>query len=256
MTTSPFARGRFAQPQRDGDEVRRQPHQDNSAVHALLEHLDEVGFDLAPRFLSVDDAGVERLSYLDGASEWPPYGETLRQDQTLVSVARAVRALHDATAGFAPPDGAVWHLQELGRPATVDCFGHHDLTPWNILFKGSQVTGVIDWDTAAPSNRVWDLSWAAYQFVPLHPEADLPAWGWDSVPHRRERLELFAAAYGQVSPADLVDAAIERVLGMGAFIAREVADHNPRFDQHALEGHAEGYFRGASLLAEERHLLL
>ncbi|TPG18160.1 phosphotransferase [Pedococcus bigeumensis] len=169
MTTSLFARGRFAQPQRDGDEVRRRPHQDNSAVHALLQHL-------------------------DGSSEWPPYGETFRRDQTLVSVARAVRALHDATAGFTPPDGAVWHLQELGRPATIDCFGHHDLTPWNILFKGSQVTGVIDWDTAAPSNRVWDLSWAAYQFVPLHPEADLPAWGWDSVPHRRERLELFAAA--------------------------------------------------------------
>lgn len=255
MTRSPFARGRFARPERVGDEVRRRPQQDNSAVHALLQHFEAVGFDLAPRFVGVDADGVERLSYLAGEGGWPPYGEELRSDAALVSVARAVRAMHDATQGFVPPDGAVWHLQELGRPTTLDCFGHHDLTPWNILLDGAEVTGLIDWDTAAPSNRVWDLSWAAYQFVPLHPVADLPAWGWDTVPDRRERLELFAAAYGQVDQADLVEAAIQRLRGMGDFIAQEVAGHNPRFHQHAVEGHAEGYLHAAAELAASQRAL-
>jgi hypothetical protein len=35
-------------------------------VHALLAHLERVGFSAAPRFLGIDDRGREILSYLDG----------------------------------------------------------------------------------------------------------------------------------------------------------------------------------------------
>ena len=60
-----------------------------------------------------------------------------------------------------------------------------------MVFDGTYVRGIIDWDTARPSTRVWDLSYAVHQFVPFHPADDLLAWGWPYEPDRRRRLRLF-----------------------------------------------------------------
>jgi hypothetical protein len=46
-----------------------------STVHALLRHLEDVGFDGAPRALGFDDQGREMLSYLPGdtvGNQLPP----------------------------------------------------------------------------------------------------------------------------------------------------------------------------------------
>ena len=49
---------------RVGDTVRRPWRPTSPATHALLDHLERVGFDGAPRFLGVDDRGREILSYI------------------------------------------------------------------------------------------------------------------------------------------------------------------------------------------------
>jgi hypothetical protein len=51
---------------RVGDTVRRPTGPWSPAVHALLRHVESVGFDGAPRFLDVDERGREVLSYVDG----------------------------------------------------------------------------------------------------------------------------------------------------------------------------------------------
>ena len=49
-----------------GDTVHRPQTARSPAVHALLQHLERVGFDGAPRYLGQDDAGREVLSYVEG----------------------------------------------------------------------------------------------------------------------------------------------------------------------------------------------
>jgi Glycine transporter len=51
---------------RVGQTVRRALHQRSDYVHALLRHLEAVGFDGAPRLLGIDARGREVLSYLPG----------------------------------------------------------------------------------------------------------------------------------------------------------------------------------------------
>ena len=51
---------------RIGDTVRRPWRPTTPATKALLEHLERVGFDGAPRFLGADDRGREILSFIPG----------------------------------------------------------------------------------------------------------------------------------------------------------------------------------------------
>lgn len=244
--------GRFARPELVGSEVLRNG-QGSSGVRALLAHFESVGCELTPRFLGLAADGRERLSYIAGSTGYPPLGAELRSEEALANVARAIRRVHDASLPLADAEDLDWVPNELARPAEPEIIGHHDLAPWNFVFDGADVVGIIDWDSAGPTTQAWDLAYAAYQFVPLHPAGDLPAYGWAAVPDRRRRLELFISAYGDdVDVEELVDNAILRIASLGAHIARQVAGRNPLFQVHADENHAAGYFRAVAELARIR----
>ena len=83
--------------------------------------------------------------------------------------ARLMRRYHDATVGYAPPDGAVWQLQATPGPHEVIC--HNDFAPYNLVFTNWRPHAIIDFDTAGPGPRIWDVSYAAYRFVPLQQRA-------------------------------------------------------------------------------------
>lgn len=249
--------GRFAAPTRRGRQVIRRPQQDNRTVRLLLEHFASVGCELTPRFLGVEPDGAERLSFIDGVTGYPPLSAELRSDEALVSVARAIRTVHDASVGFVPPADARWHGYDLVQPTVIDCIGHGDLAPWNIVFEGTEVRGIIDWDAARPSSRVWDLGYAAHQFVPFHPAASMPASGWQTEPDRADRLRIFVEAYGLgVEAADLVDAAALRLLSIGGFLDRRARAGDPAYEVQTRERHANGYRRAAANLIMMRDSLL
>jgi RimJ/RimL family protein N-acetyltransferase len=249
---------RFARPIRHGDAVERDVAAGYVYVHELLAYLEARGFRLAPRFLGMTgDGRREILSYIDGEIGYPPLPDFVRSDEALVSVARAIRALHDAADGFSPSAPGPRYSHDVCNPDPFDCVGHGDLAPWNFVFNGSQVAGIIDWDSAGPSSRAWDLSYAAYQLVPFTPTPDLQAWGWPQEPDRSARLALFAAACGDlVESAELVDLAIVRLASMAARIEREIRAGNPAFDTHKEERHAWGYRRAAEFVIQIRDSLL
>lgn len=250
-------RGRFSRPIRMGEEVHRRPMHDNTEVHRLLEHLEAVGFELAPRFLGVTDEGIERLSYIEGQTGYPPLPAVLRSNEALQNVARAIKRFHDASQSFIPTSGDAWNGYEFARPARFDCIGHHDLAPWNMIFNGTEVVGIIDWDSAGPSSRVWDLAYAAHQFVPFHATEGLAAWGWEQVPDRRGRLRLFLDAYDEgLSAEELVDTAVLRIYGIGAYLDRQVRSGNPAFSVQATEGHASAFMRAGQSIFEMRDELI
>lgn len=246
--------GRFSEAVRDGDSVLRRRGGPNSA--ALLDHLADRGFALSPRHLgSVDDRDV--LTYIPGTSGWPPFTSEIRSVEALVSVSRAIRAMHDATVGFVPPEPDTWHRMDVAAPTRIDCVGHHDLSPWNFVFDGTTVVGIVDWDTIGPSNRTWDLSFAAYQFVPLYPPAALPVFGWPAEPDRRERFRVFAEAYGpEMKPAALLDLAVVRLASLTAHMDEQVRAGNPAYEVMGREHHADGLRASVAYLCEHRGELL
>ena len=95
---------------RVGDTVRRNVGPWTPSVHALLRHLEAVGFAGAPRVLGIDDQGREVLTLLAGEVARRPWPPVVRQRRGIVALARLLRAYHDAVSGFVPPPDAEWHV--------------------------------------------------------------------------------------------------------------------------------------------------
>ena len=151
---------------RVGDTVRKPAGPSSPAVHALLRHLERVGFDGAPRSHGFDERGRHVLDYVPGpmADTRPPLGpDELRR------VGALIRRLHDACARFVAPTDAQWTVAI--PPDRVELVCHHDLAPWNLVL-GDDRWVFIDWDGAGPGSRGWDLAYAAHGFVPLSAGGD------------------------------------------------------------------------------------
>jgi hypothetical protein len=84
---------------RIGDAVHRPVRPWTPAVHAVLRHLERVGFDGVPRVLGFDGQGREVLSWLEGETvgERRPWPTWVPSDAALVGVGAWLRRLHDAT---------------------------------------------------------------------------------------------------------------------------------------------------------------
>src|SRR5207248_1394183 len=87
---------------RVGKTVRRPTGVWTRSVHDLLDHLERVGFDGAPRVLDIDDQGSEVLTFLEGAAATRPWPSVLRTETGLVQIARLLHQYHEAVASFLP----------------------------------------------------------------------------------------------------------------------------------------------------------
>lgn len=117
-----------------------------------------------------------------------------------------------------------------------------------MVFDGSTVSGIIDWDACGPSSRIWDFAYAVHHFVPFHQDSVLQPWGWSNPPNRYERLQLMVEAYGfdAMTIPDVLDAAIVRLASIGTYIAHRVRLGDPAFAVHAVEDHASAYFAASA----------
>lgn len=189
---------------RVGDTVRRPVGPHSPLVHAVLAHLEAVGFDGAPRFLGLDERGREVLTFIQGEVAGRPHPPWLASDARLASVARLLRAYDDAVAGFAPPD----HLLDVvappelpGIPSEPEAppgakrfIGHLDITPENVVFRDGQAVALIDFDLVRPATRLDEVINLCFHWAPLSPEQDRSEAlrGVDAV----VRTGLVADAYG------------------------------------------------------------
>ena len=176
---------------RVGDTVRRPWRPTSPATHALLEHLERVGFDGAPRFLGADEQGREVLSYLPGEAAIEPYAGWALTDEALVGVAQLLRRYHDAVASF-DHRAHVWGTR-LPPEFSGPIVSHNDPNLDNVIFRDGRPVALIDFDLAAPGSAVWDVACAVRLWAPLREEVDRPP-----AVHGRAlaRLRTFADAYG------------------------------------------------------------
>jgi hypothetical protein len=187
---------------RVGDTVRRPTGPHSAFVHQLLEHLEAVGFDAAPRLLGTDEHGREVLSFLRGEV---PADLDYFTDEQLADAFRLLRRFHDATAG-----------SSLAAGADIVC--HGDISPCNTVFRDGRPVALIDFDAAAPGGRIDDLAYGLFLWLDLGNE-DI------ALDEQRRRLELAAAAYGvRVHPA------------LVAEIARQIEITTERLRDEGREG--------------------
>jgi Phosphotransferase enzyme family len=217
---------------RVGNTVRRPRRPTSDATEALLDHLEQVGFDGAPRYLGSDERGREVLSYIPGEAPIVPTPAWAFTDATLVSVAKLLRRYHDAVSGFDPSDYDWPHpIPARFRQGLVS---HNDPNLDNVVFDGGRAVALIDFDLASPGSAAWDLACAARLWVPLRDRRDAPGGPDRSL----ARLALFVDAYGagEDQRAGLVDAIVECHKWCYDVVVDAVARGHPTFGSQWLNG--------------------
>jgi Phosphotransferase enzyme family len=186
---------------RIGDTVRRPLRPFSLTIQAYLAHLRDAGFTGAPLPLGVDEQGREVLSFVPGDVPRNPLPPETAGDDVLVALARLVRALHEASAGWVPPPDAVWGGTPASqqRPADrqTELVSHRDYYPGNVVFRDGRPVALIDFDLARPTTRLYDLANALWYWAPLRDPRDRsPAFADADIPHR---VAVFADAYGMTA---------------------------------------------------------
>ena len=248
----PLLGGRLNRVVRVGDTVRRPGGPWTPTVHALLRHVREQGFTYAPAPLGWDDHGREILSYLPGTTvgpgpDWPGW---LWHEDLLADVGRVTAEFHRASAGFRPEGVIEWEggPADLG-PDEIVC--HHDLAPYNLVFQGGRVSGIIDWDLVGPGTLRSELAFVAWQWVPFHDPFVTQYFGWRTPPDRPRRLKVLLDAYGLEDRAGFIDDVIARIKRNRDGIQRRADEGVGAYVRLVREGHIEGMNRALSFLAEE-----
>ncbi|MEV5961046.1 phosphotransferase [Kribbella sp. NPDC051952] len=145
---------------RVGDTVRRPPGERDELVRDVLRHLESVGFTGAPRFLGVDSAGRQTLSYIEGEVAGRPWPEWIADEERMISIARLIRAYHNAVESFGIPTNLPAPIEPAGLPDLADppeLVGHQDITPENVVFRDGRAYALIDFDLLRPVSRAREL---------------------------------------------------------------------------------------------------
>lgn len=148
---------------RVGSTVRKPWTKATASVCAFMDAVRGTGVTV-PETYGRDEQGRLVLEYIPGA---------LAMDAPLSSaelhrVGEMVRTIHDAAEGFVPQAHDVWETAVPAPEADLVC--HNDLAPWNLIVGERWV--FIDWDSSAPSTRLWDLAYSAQAFTLNDPSAD------------------------------------------------------------------------------------
>ncbi|WP_426624817.1 phosphotransferase enzyme family protein [Leifsonia sp. McL0607] len=215
MSEVSMAGGNSNEVHRRGDIVLRSTGHWSSAVAQLLDILEERKVDGVPRHLGFDQDGREMLSFLPGEAAHYPLPEWLWKDDILRDSGRLLRRLHDASADFAlsaETASLTWQLP-VREPIEVIC--HNDFAPYNLLFDDERLVGVIDFDTASPGPRVWDLAYLAYRLMPFGEDAGADA---PSADVRLDRLDALIESYGSVYyRSQILQTMADRLEALAAF---------------------------------------
>lgn len=250
-TEEPLSGGNVSHVVRVGQTVRRSAGPWTSTVQGLLAHVRDRGVTFVPEPQGFDDAGREVLSFIPGVvpHQLPDW---IWSEPVLEDCARTLRQWHDATAGYRPAD-AVWGLRARA-PREVVC--HNDFAPYNTVFRGRRLVGLIDFDACAPGPRLWDMAYVAYRFVPLMPppQPSLAPQGSECSPFQWEetlrRLKIFLTVYAakdgreRCAVADCIETAAQRIRALADW----TDEHGACGDRPELLEHARVYREHAEWL--------
>lgn len=222
---------------RVGETVRRTPGAWTPRVHQLLSTLRAAGLTEVPEPFGLDESGREVLSYLPGTVAHYPLPDWLWSSAVLHQSAGLLRRVHDASLPLISlRDG--WQMR-THHPVEVIC--HNDVAPYNMVFTDGDVSGLIDFDSASPGPRIWDLAYLAYRLVPFGSDAGAVATN-DGL--AIERAHALIAAYGLdqgFTLKELVTVMVARLVELAEYTEQRAHDTGDTdFHDHAATYHRDG----------------
>jgi hypothetical protein len=236
---------------RIGDTVRRAQGPWSATVHHLLLHLEQAGFAGAPRFRGIDAQHREILTFLPG--QVGEFAYALKAE-AVVAAARLLRRFHDATATYRAPHGAAWQIA-YPDPARHEVICHNDFAPYNLVFVDRLPVAIIDFDTAGPGPRLWDVAYAIYRFAPLFASDDEAAPGLRDLPSAAARIRLFCDAYGIGAAPELLDMVEQRLHALCVHIITRALRGDAAYRAMIAEGHLGIYQQSIAHLRRSRPAL-
>lgn len=78
------------------------------------------------------------------------------------------------------------------------------------MFRAQQPVAFIDWDSAAPGTRSWDVAFALWHWTPLYPQHRRTEVGASSVHDVLSRVRSFLGAYGFAAQPEWVSVVLQR----------------------------------------------
>jgi len=237
---------------RTDDRVHRPAGPWTPTVHRLLAHLHEQGFVAAPEPIEHGDV-LETVSFVPGAAGEYPWTADVASEAALVTSARLLRHYHDAAETFRRDDARdVWSQADRFPAETIV---HGDFAPYNCVYDGVAAVGLIDFDTAHPGPRVWDVASAVYRFAPFTTGTEGATA--PSLDERLDRAAEFCRAYGldQRSRAVLVDTMVASLVALVTTIETEAAAGDPKFRSDLEHGHAELYRADVAFLEQHADVI-
>lgn len=220
------------------DRVHRPAGPWTPTVHRLLAHLHERGFVEAPEPIALGEA-LETVSFLPGHAGEYPWTKDVASEAALVTAARLLRNYHDAAATFPRSDEDLWSQADR---APVQTICHGDFAPYNCVFDGRNAVGIIDFDTAHPGPRVWDVASAVYRFAPFTTGA-VEGEHVPTLETRLARAAEFCRAYDldDASRAQVVDAMVSGLVALVTTIETQAAAGVAKFVEDLEQGHVDLY---------------
>lgn len=209
-------------------------------VHLYLKYLHSKGFNKVPFPFGIDKDGIEKISYVEGNVYNELLPEEVKSDEALISFCTLMKQFHDIGEEYIHKlTGNEQWMLPIRTPVETMC--HGDLAPYNIVFKGKKITGIIDFDTLHPGPRLWDISYALYRWIPLMSPDNPENFGSEDDKHRR--LSLFTKTYvlNDRDNKEIIKYVIQRIEYLVSFMEREAEKGNLTFKQYIEDGHLSQY---------------
>jgi len=204
-----------------------------ATTHALLRHLENVGFTASPRVVGdgFDNEGREVLTWIEGEIVQPrPFPDP--QD-SLYRIGQLMRELHAATASFVPPPDATWMPWGLHRNGPGTIISHGNIAPWHVVIRDGCPVGFIGWEYAGPVVRMEELAATGWYCCQLHDDDVAELAGLPDAETRAQWLRAFLDGY-ELSKYERVGL----VTRMIEWAVRDTAAFARQKDFKCVEGHA------------------
>lgn len=247
--------GRTGQIWRDDDIVIRPSGAWTPTTHRFLRHLRIKGFLAAPEPVQITGESREIVSYVAGRVCEDLSDPLVGSERMLMSAARLLRDFHTASQGFLESDGTpqTWMLPPQ-EPHEIVC--HGDFAPYNVATINHEAVGIIDFDTAHPAPRLWDLAYAVYRWAPLSDPANpFVAFSFDE---QLRRAEIFCNAYGAAAEErrQLPETICRRLQALADFMLARAAAADETFAEDVNAGDIRLYLNDIDYIRLNRDRLL
>ncbi len=209
---------------RVGDEVLRPAPANHATLHRFLRHVTKSGLLTVSEPIALTGDGRERMRFIRGDVPIPPYPTWAQSDATLASVAKLIRALHEASRDFVREPDDAWGQQGPSADPTGPVICHYDVCLENVVFRSGVAVGLLDFEFAAPGRPINDLASFARMCIPIDDDASRERLGW-SVTNLPDRLRLIADSY-DITPQERSEfvPAIDRVIAIHGQLVQQRAE--------------------------------